>query len=132
MIVIQASPVSRSEVSTMPPWPVWSRSRNAARMPITDHIAAPMSMIEAVTLTGARPVAALRVLDLDHLGAELPEDHPGIGRGDRMADLDNHNSGQRTDGGHSTHHGGTRGYGAPASRRHAGPVDQNSRPAVLL
>ena len=44
----------------------------------------------------AAGVAALRVLDLDHLGAELAEDHPGIGRGDAVADLDHDEAGKRT------------------------------------
>ena len=48
----------------------------------------------------AAGVAALRVLDLDHLGAQFAEDHPGIGRGDRVADLDDDKTGKRAGGGH--------------------------------
>ena len=40
-------------------------------------------------------VAGARVLDLDHLGAELAEDHPGIGGGDALADLDHDETGKR-------------------------------------
>src|SRR5947209_1176351 len=117
MMFIQASPVSSSEVSTTPPLPVRSRSRNAASTPINDHIGTlqdqpaqpprvlaigkidrdaalgPVDRVERRrgALLERRPpaaggVAALRVLDLDHLGPEFAEDHPGIGRCDRMAD----------------------------------------------
>src|SRR5439155_9687024 len=69
----------------------------------------------------ARRVAALRVLDLDDLGAELAEDHPGIGRGDRVADLDDDNSGQRTDG----RHGSPRRHRETTERR--GPAGMPAR-----
>src|SRR5262245_59691481 len=44
--------------------------------------------------TAAR-IAPLRVLDFDDLGAELAEDHPGIGGGDAVTDLDNGKAGER-------------------------------------
>ncbi len=46
----------------MPPRPVRLRSCNAARMPITDHIPAPMSTIEAGTRTGGRPSSPKRLI----------------------------------------------------------------------
>ena len=61
-MLIQARPVSYSEVSTTPPLPVRPRSCNAARMPITDHIPAPMSMIEAGTRTGGLPSSPRRLI----------------------------------------------------------------------
>ena len=48
----------------------------------------------------AAGVAALRVLDLDDLGAQLAEDHPGIGRGNAVPDLDDDKAGQGFGGGH--------------------------------
>src|SRR5215471_20241044 len=68
-------------------------------------------------------IAASRVLDLDHLGPKLAEDHPGIGSRDAVADLDDNDAGKRTDARHRRvapsegitrgpyHHGSPRGSG---------------------
>ncbi len=48
----------------------------------------------------ARRVAGPGVLDLDHLGPQLAEDHPGIRRRNAVPDLDNDKTGQRFGSGH--------------------------------
>src|SRR5262249_51207165 len=44
----------------------------------------------------AARIAPFGVLDLDDLCAELAEDHPGIGCGDAVTDLDHDGAGKRT------------------------------------